>query len=257
MSQLDEISDRTWALLAPPLAGKAGDVGRTAGDNRLFLNAVLWLARHGAAWRTLPARFGKADTQRKRCRRWAQTGVWKRACGNAYLRPCRSRTGTGCCSIRPSCGPTPRRRAAKKSRVGDEALGRSRGGLTTKIHALVDALGNPLRLLLGPGQQADCQRAAERLAAVPTTDNVLVDKGYDTDAVVASVVALGAQVVIPSKKNRCVERQIDRNLYRARNKVERFFRRRKQFRRLATRYDKTASSFLGMLHFVSALLWLR
>ena len=63
--------------MAPHLAGKAGDVGRTAGDNRLFLNAVLWIARHGAAWRTLPARFGKADTQCKRCRRWAQTGVWK------------------------------------------------------------------------------------------------------------------------------------------------------------------------------------
>ena len=77
MNELDEISDRTWALLAPHLAGKAGDVGRTAGDNRWFLNAVLWIARHGAAWRTLPARFGKADTQRKRCRRWAQTGVWK------------------------------------------------------------------------------------------------------------------------------------------------------------------------------------
>ena len=67
-----------WALLAPHLAGKAGDASRTAGDNRLLLNAVLWIARHGAAWRTLPARFGKADTQRKRCRRWAQTGVWKR-----------------------------------------------------------------------------------------------------------------------------------------------------------------------------------
>lgn len=118
-------------------------------------------------------------------------------------------------------------------------------------------MGNPLRLLLGPGQQADCQRAAELLAAVPTTANVLRDKGYDTDAVVASVEALGAQVVILSKKNRCVERQIDRNLYRARNKVERFFSRLKQFRRLATRYDKTASSFLGMLHFVSALPWLR
>ena len=122
---------------------------------------------------------------------------------------------------------------------------------------MVDALGNPLRLLLGPGQQADCQRATELLAATPTTANVLGDKGYDTESVIASVEALGAQVVIPSKKNRRVERQIDRNLYRDRNKVERFFSRLKQFRRLATRYDKTASSFLGMLHFVSALLWLR
>ena len=129
--------------------------------------------------------------------------------------------------------------------------------MTTKVHALVDALGNPLRVVLGPGQQADCRRAADLLVAAKGAGNVLADKAYDTDAVVASVVALGAQVVIPSKKNRLVQRVIDRNLYRDRNKVERFFSRLKQFRRLATRYDKTACSFLGMLHFVSALLWLR
>ena len=129
------------------------------------------------------------------------------------------------------------------------------------MHALVDALGNPLRVVLGPGQQADCRRAADLLVAAKGAGNVLADKAYDTDAVVASVVAsvvaLGAQVVIPSEKNRLVQRVIDRNLYRDRNKVERFFSRLKQFRRLATRYDKTACSFLGMLHFVSALLWLR
>jgi putative transposase len=145
----------------------------------------------------------------------------------------------------------------KKSRVGDEALGRSRGGLTTKIHVLVDALGNPLRVVLGPGQQADCRRVAELLSAAKGAGNVLADKAYDTDAVLARVAELGAQAVIPSKKNRLVQRVIDPNLYRDRNKVERFFSRLKQFRRLATRYDKTVSSFLGMVHFVSDLLWLR
>ena len=122
---------------------------------------------------------------------------------------------------------------------------------------MVDALGNPLWLVLGPGQQSDCRRANDLLAAAAGAGNVLADKAYDTDAIVAAVEAMGAQVVIPSKKNRTVARVIDRNLYRDRNKVERFFSRLKRFRRLATRYDKTASSFLGMLHFVSALLWLR
>jgi len=111
--------------------------------------------------------------------------------------------------------------------------------------------------VLGPGQQADCRRAADLLEAARGTNNVLADKGYDTDKVLACVASLGAEAVIPSKKNRLVQRLIDRNLYRDRNKVERFFSRLKQFRRLATRYDKTASSFLGMLHFVSAILWLR
>ena len=122
---------------------------------------------------------------------------------------------------------------------------------------MVDALGNPLRVVLGPGQQADCRRAAELLVAAEGAGNVLADKAYDTNAVVAAVAALGAHVVIPSKKNRNVPRRIDANLYRDRHKIERFFSRLKQFRRLATRYEKTASSFLGMVHFVSALLWLR
>jgi len=75
---LDEISDRMWAALAPHLSGKAGDVGRTGVDNRLFRNAVFWVARHGCAWRALPARFGQHDTLRKRSRGWAQKGIWQR-----------------------------------------------------------------------------------------------------------------------------------------------------------------------------------
>lgn len=122
---------------------------------------------------------------------------------------------------------------------------------------MVDALGHPLCLALGTGQQADCRRAADLLAATAGAGSVLADKAYDPDAVVAAIEAMGAQVVIPSKKNRKVARVIARNLYRDRNKIERFFSRLKPFRRLATRYDKTASSFLGMLHFVSDLLWLR
>jgi len=78
VTNLDEISDRAWTALAPHLSGKAGDVGRTGVDNRLFLNAVFWVARHGCAWRALPARFGKHDTLRKRSRRWAQKGIWQR-----------------------------------------------------------------------------------------------------------------------------------------------------------------------------------
>ncbi len=74
----DEVSDAAWEKLSPHLAGKAGDVGCTAADNRLFLNAVLWVMRHGGTWRVLPERFGKHDTVRKRALRWAQKGTWQR-----------------------------------------------------------------------------------------------------------------------------------------------------------------------------------
>ena len=77
----DELSGAAWEKLSPYLAGKAGDVGRTASDNRLFLNAVLWVMRHGGTWRVLPARFGKHDTVRKRALRWAQKGTWQRLFG--------------------------------------------------------------------------------------------------------------------------------------------------------------------------------
>ena len=184
MSNLDEISDRSGAALAPHLSGKAGDVGQTGVDNRLFLNAMFWVARHGCAWRALPARFGKHDTLRKRSRRWAQKDIWQRLF-EAVQEPDVDWVMLDSTVVRAHA-----QRVAQ--RVGDEALGRSRGGLTTKIHAVVDALGNPLRVVLGPGQQADCRRVAELLSAAEDAGNVLSDKAYDTDAMLASVAAIGA-----------------------------------------------------------------
>lgn len=119
----------------------------------------------------------------------------------------------------------------------------------------VDERGRPHALLLGGGQQADCTRAVELLAAVPQPRYVLADKGYDTNAVVAQVERLGAEGMIPSKKNRVNGRLIDRVRYRQRNHVERFFGRLKDFRRLATRYEKTAASFLGFVQFFATLCW--
>lgn len=90
---------------------------------------------------------------------------------------------------------------------------------------------------------------------MPAPRYVLADKAYDTNAVVEQVEQLGAEVVIPSKKNRTYCRLIDRGRYRQRNRVERFFGRLKDFRRLATRYEKTAASYLGFVHFFAALCW--
>ena len=73
-----EIKDADWTRLAPLLPGKAGDAGRSAADNRLFVNAVLWIARSGAPWRDLPERFGPWNSTYRRFRRWAQKGVWQR-----------------------------------------------------------------------------------------------------------------------------------------------------------------------------------
>jgi transposase len=131
----------------------------------------------------------------------------------------------------------------------------SRGGRTTKIHARVDAKGRPVQIELTPGNIHDCSHADVLLEHI-TAKAVIADKGYDSDAVVETIEAAGAIVVIPSKSNRKVQRPHDKELYKERNLVERFFNRLKHWRGLATRYEKTIESYLAMVHLVCARLWL-
>jgi putative transposase len=135
-------------------------------------------------------------------------------------------------------------------------LGRSRGGFSTKIHIAVDALGNPVEFLLTGGQEADVTRA-EPLIDAHEADAYILDKAYDSDAVVAAARRRGGEAVIPSKKNRKVARDYDKHLYKERKKVEWFINLLKQYRRVATRYEKTARNFLGFVHVASILILLR
>ena len=136
-------------------------------------------------------------------------------------------------------------------------MGRSRGGLTTKIHAVVDADGLPIRLLLTAGQAHDSTVAAELLEGLPKGATLLADKAYDTDAIRARQVEIGGWANIPPKSNRKDDLVFSPHLYRARNRVERFFNRLKHFRRIATRYDKLAENFLAAAKLACVRLWLR
>lgn len=133
-----------------------------------------------------------------------------------------------------------------KDAADREGLGRSRGGLTTKLHASCDALGNPLSLVVTPGQRNDITQA-EILLARHEPGAVIADKGYDADWLVERLVAAGAEPVIPPKKSRVEQRDYDENLYADRNKVERLFNRLKHYRRVATRYEKRARNYLGFV----------
>jgi transposase len=128
--------------------------------------------------------------------------------------------------------------------------------LTTKIHVVVDALGNPLALSLTGGQTHDITQA-ETLIAEVEPDALLADKGYDSDGFIASLERREIAVVIPPKANRKTKRACDYALYAERNLIERFFQYIKQFRGIATRYEKTARNFLAGLHLVCALAWLK
>jgi transposase len=130
------------------------------------------------------------------------------------------------------------------------------GGLSTKIHALVDALGNPLDFLLTPGQAHDLE-GADALLPDMAADALLADKAFDADErVIEPLLARGKSVVIPLKSNRKVQREFDKEAYKARHLIENFFCRLKQYRALATRYDKTARNFLAAIHLAAAIIWL-
>ena len=127
-----------------------------------------------------------------------------------------------------------------------EALGRSRGGFSTKLHAAVDALGNPLRFIVTAGQPAEITQA-EVLVSGFSAEAVVADKGYDSDAFVDQIEQSGAEAVIPPRRHRKEPRDYDANLYADRNKIERLFGRLKHYRRIATRYEKTARNYLAFV----------
>ena len=158
-------------------------------------------------------------------------------------------------SMPPSSAPISMPRAQKRG-SDDEAIGRSRGGPSTKINAVVDALGNPLRFILTPGQVHDSKQS-EALIEGFDFDKLLADKGYDSDRFRLVIAAAGAEAVIPSIGSRSQPIPYDKHTYKERNLVERFFCWIKQFRRIATRYEKTASSFAAMLYLAAAMVWLR
>jgi len=125
--------------------------------------------------------------------------------------------------------------------------------LTTKIHAVVDALGNPLRFILSPGQASDYTEAEALIADLPA-EHVLGDKGYDSKVLRDAIVRQNAVAVIPPRKT-SPQVACDFDLYCERNLVERFFLKIKHFRRIATRYEQTPRAFMSMLAIVSAFIW--
>ena len=135
-------------------------------------------------------------------------------------------------------------------------MGRSVGGVSTKLHIATDALGNPVGFILTPGQAADVTQA-EPLMRAHRADAYLMDKAYDSDAVLKEAKRLGGVAIIPPKKNRKVQREYDKHLYKERVKVECFISLLKQFRRVATRYEKRGRNFLSFVYLASAMILMR
>ena len=136
-------------------------------------------------------------------------------------------------------------------------MGRSRGGLITKIHAVVDAEGRPIRIALTPDQAHDGTAAEELLVDLKPGATLLADKAYDSNAIRDQAQEQDVWANIPPKSNRKGSFVFSAFLYRYRNLVERFFNKLKQFRGIATRYDKNPDNFLAAIKLVSARIWIR
>lgn len=135
-------------------------------------------------------------------------------------------------------------------------MGRSRGGLTTKIHALVDADGRPVRLELTPGQAGDAPVAATLLENLAPGATLIADRAYDTNAIRDLAAERGAWANIPARSIRKGSFAFSTWVYRQRNLVERFFNQVKQFRGLATRYDRNPENYLAALKLAAVRIWL-
>jgi transposase len=157
-------------------------------------------------------------------------------------------------SIQRSCGHTSRRKRGNQN----QALGRSRGGFTTKIHLRTNAKGDPLIFDITGGEVHETQcfdTLMELHDACPA--KLLGDKGYDSDEIRTDLAKRGIEPVIPPRSNRTMPIEYDREAYKRRNMIERCVNRLKQFRRIATRYEKTARAFISMLCIAGARLWIK
>jgi transposase len=244
------LRDDQWERIADILPGKETDPGRTGADNRRFVDAVLWLARAGAPWRDLPPEFGKWNSVYRRFSRWQERGVWERVFEGLTKDADFEDVFIDSTAIRVH-----QQRGRGTPKNGTQAISRSRGGLTTKLHALVDGLGNPARLQLGAGQAHDVTQAEPLLEGV-RAEKVVADKAYDSRALINTIHQRGGKAAIPPRSNNHQPREFDPHVYQARNLVERFFNRIKHFRRVSTRYDKLDCRYHAFVLAAAILIWL-
>ncbi len=136
-------------------------------------------------------------------------------------------------------------------------MGRSRGGLTTKIHAVVDANGNPITLKLTEGQAHDGRSADDMLDSVGAGQTLLADRAYDSDVLRKTMAARGAKANVKPMPNRVNIPKFSRRLYKKRNLIERFFNKLKHSRAVATRFEKHDANYLALVKLASVRIWMR
>ncbi|MET8330051.1 IS5 family transposase [Streptomyces sp. NPDC005181] len=284
MVRRHELSDAEWEVLSGLLPKAV--TGRPRQDDRLVLNGIVWKLRTGSAWRDVPERYGSWQTLYTRFRRWALDGTFTRMLRAVQTQKDASGDIDWLVSVDSTITRAHQHAAGARKRgadgedeLHDHALGRSRGGLTTKVHLACDGKGRPLGFVVTGGNVNDCTRFEQVMDAIriphagpgrPRTrpDHVLGDKGYSSRKFRAYLRRRGIPHTIPERSDQKANRRnrgrhggrppaFNKQLYRHRNVVERCFNRLKQYRAIATRYDKTRESYEAAVTIASLLLWIR
>ena len=251
------MSKGQWRKIRGFLPGKKEDPGRTAFDNRLFFEALLYMAREGCSWRALPEVFGPWGSVYQRFSRWLEQGVFHSLflefiarMGVESLIVVDSAMADG--TIVPVHQHGTGARKIHGSRE-DQAIGDSRGGRTTKILAVSDEEGNLRNFLLLPGNSGESPHVRELLKHIKA-NAFIGDKAFDTDDVLEMGDERSMEVVVPPKVNRKVQRKYDEEKYKTRHLVENLFQKVKVFRRIATRYDKKIETYAAFIIIVAVHL---
>ncbi|WP_373313550.1 IS5 family transposase [Catellatospora citrea] len=281
-----DLSNAEWAVLEPLLPAQPARGGQWR-DHRQVVNAICWIKRTGSPWRDLPERYGPWKTAYQRFRRWAADGTWamlkKQVIALAEADDdidWDAQIDATIVRVHQHAAGARKRGSTVTNPRARQGIGRSRGGLTTKVHTLSDGRGRSLATRITPGQAADTRQLAALLdqVAVPRPggigrprkrpDSLTGDKAYSSRANRALLRSRDITTVIPEPNDQIANRKrrgrvggrppnFDRAAYRKRNQVERGFNRRKHWRGLATRFDKLASHYQATLDLVEALDWLR
>lgn len=264
-----ELTDQQWEQLRPLLPPQKPPTGRPAIDHRRILNGLLWLLRTGAPWRDLPERYGPWETVASRFYRWRKAGLWDRLFAAVQQQAdARGHLDWGLHFVDGTIIRAHQHAAGAPS--GDptaEALGRSQGGFSTKVHLRAEGGGHLITLVLTPGQQHEATvfeslmeqgavKRAGRGRPKRRPRRVAGDKAYSSGKIRQYLRRHGIRMTIPRRENEHRTGPFDRALYRLRARVECLINRLKQYRRLATRYDKCAVNYRAMWVIAATILWL-
>lgn len=244
-----ELTDFGWSIIETLLANKPCGVPRV--EDRKALNGIYWRLVTGMPWAHIPERYGPDTTCYDRFARWAKLGVWGRlsdAVSEVYEGSEQSEDSTSIRVHQHGANARRGRRPHRNSGLVDlrvRRMGRSRGGLTTKIHAVTDLHGLPITLKLTAGQADDGRSADDMPGILDPGQTLLADAAYDNNRLCDHLESIGARAVIRPIPRRSASAPLDRDASRRHNRIERFLLKLKHYSAIATRYEKHDANFLA------------